>query len=45
MRAADQAARTPRPAQAARATAERFGIDGMAGRLADLYGTLAAGGR
>ncbi|MEA3192967.1 MAG: UDP-glucose:(heptosyl)LPS alpha,3-glucosyltransferase [Betaproteobacteria bacterium] len=43
MQAADQAVRTPRPAQAARATAERFGIDGMAGRLADLYGTLAAG--
>ena len=43
MRTADQAVRTARPAQAARTTAERFGIDGMAGRLADLYGTLAAG--
>ena len=43
MHTADQAVRTPRPAQAARATAERFGIDGMAGRLADLYGTLARG--
>jgi UDP-glucose:(heptosyl)LPS alpha-1,3-glucosyltransferase len=42
MQAADQAVRTPRPGQAARATAERFGIDAMAGRLADLHGTLAA---
>ena len=41
MHAADQAVRTPRPAQAARATAERFGLDGMAGRLAELYGLLA----
>jgi len=41
MHAADQAVRTPRLGQAARATAERFGLDGMAGRLADLYGTLA----
>ena len=43
MLAADQAVRTPRVGRAARATAERFGLDGMAGRLADLYGTLAAG--
>jgi UDP-glucose:(heptosyl)LPS alpha-1,3-glucosyltransferase len=43
MHAADQAVRTPRSAQAARATAERFGIDGMAGHLAELYGSLAGG--
>ena len=43
MHAADQAVRSPRPAQAARATAEKFGLDGMAGRLAELYGTLAGG--
>ena len=43
MHAADQAVRTPRPGETARATAERFGLDGMAGRLADLYGTLTGG--
>jgi len=43
MHAADQAVRSPRPAQAARATAEKFGLDGMAGRLAELYGSLAGG--
>ena len=42
MRAVDQAVRSPDAGAAARRTAERFGIDGMAGRLADLYGTLAA---
>jgi UDP-glucose:(heptosyl)LPS alpha-1,3-glucosyltransferase len=42
MHAADQAARASRAGEAARKTAERFGIDGMAGRLADLYGTLTA---
>jgi UDP-glucose:(heptosyl)LPS alpha-1,3-glucosyltransferase len=41
MHAADQAVRTPRLGQAARATAERFGLDGMASRLAELYGGLA----
>jgi UDP-glucose:(heptosyl)LPS alpha-1,3-glucosyltransferase len=43
MHAADQAVRTTRPAQAARTTAERFGLDGMAGHLADLYSSLAGG--
>jgi len=43
MQDADQALRTPGAGQAARATAERFGLDGMAGHLVDLYGTLAAG--
>ena len=41
MHAADQAVRAPRAGEAARETAERFGIDGMAGRLAELYGSLA----
>jgi len=40
MHTADQAVRTPRAGEAARKTAERFGIDGMAGRLAELYGSL-----
>jgi UDP-glucose:(heptosyl)LPS alpha-1,3-glucosyltransferase len=43
MHSADQAVRTPRLGPAARATAERFGLDSMAGRLADLYGSLAGG--
>jgi UDP-glucose:(heptosyl)LPS alpha-1,3-glucosyltransferase len=43
MHSADQAVRTPRLGAAARATAERFGLDGMAGRLAELYGSLAGG--
>jgi len=42
MRAADEALRQGRVGLAARATAERFGIDAMAGRLAELHGTLAA---
>jgi UDP-glucose:(heptosyl)LPS alpha-1,3-glucosyltransferase len=41
---ADAALRTDRHGLAARATAERFGIDAMATRLADLYASLAAGG-
>jgi len=41
MHAADQAARSDRAAQAARATAERFGIEDMAARLADLHAALA----
>ncbi len=40
MRTADQALRSGRQGQAARATAERFGIEGMAGQLAELYGSL-----
>jgi UDP-glucose:(heptosyl)LPS alpha-1,3-glucosyltransferase len=42
MQAADQAVRGERPAQAARATAERFGIDAMASQLSELYSALAA---
>jgi UDP-glucose:(heptosyl)LPS alpha-1,3-glucosyltransferase len=41
MHAADQAARSGRAGQAARATAERFGIEDMAGRLAQLHTALA----
>jgi len=41
MLAADAAVRSERPGLAARATAERFGIDRMATRLSDLYATLA----
>ena len=40
MREADQALRTERVARAARATAERFGIDAMAARLVELYKKL-----
>jgi UDP-glucose:(heptosyl)LPS alpha-1,3-glucosyltransferase len=42
MQTADQAVRDGRAAPAARATAERFGIDAMAARLSELYATLAA---
>jgi UDP-glucose:(heptosyl)LPS alpha-1,3-glucosyltransferase len=42
MHAADRAARNERIGKAARATAERYGVDEMAGRLASLHGTLAA---
>ncbi len=45
MLAADAAVRSERPGQAARATAERFGIDTMATRLTDLYSALSAGAR
>ena len=41
MRTADGALRSAAPAAAARATAERYGIDAMASELADLYRTLA----
>jgi UDP-glucose:(heptosyl)LPS alpha-1,3-glucosyltransferase len=41
MHAADQAARNERTGKAARATAERYGVDEMAGRLAELHGSLA----
>jgi UDP-glucose:(heptosyl)LPS alpha-1,3-glucosyltransferase len=37
MQAADQAIRDERMARAARSTAERFGIEAMAGKLAELY--------
>jgi UDP-glucose:(heptosyl)LPS alpha-1,3-glucosyltransferase len=40
LRAADGAVRGEGMGQAARATAERFGIDAMAQRLAELYATL-----
>lgn len=39
---ADRAVRSERPGLAARATAERFGIDTVATRLSDLYQALAA---
>jgi len=45
MHAADQAARSGRAGQAARATAERFGIEDMAGRLAQLHAALADSAR
>jgi UDP-glucose:(heptosyl)LPS alpha-1,3-glucosyltransferase len=45
MQAADQAVRGERTAAAARATAERFGIDAMAAKLAELYTTLGAAAR
>lgn len=41
MHEADGAARDERAAKAARATAERFGIDAMAAKLSDLYAALA----
>ena len=41
MQEADRAVRAGRGAQAARATAERFGMDAMASQLAALYGTLS----
>jgi len=41
LHAADQAARSERTGKAARATAERYGVNEMAGQLADLYGSLA----
>jgi hypothetical protein len=37
MQAADGAIRDGRMARAARSTAERFGIEAMAGKLAELY--------
>jgi glycosyltransferase involved in cell wall biosynthesis len=40
MRTADEAIRGERMGRAARASAERFGIDAMAQRLAELYATL-----
>jgi len=40
MREADAAIRPGTVAQAARATAERFGMDAMAGQLVELYGKL-----
>ena len=40
MQEADRAAGNPRMGQAARATAERYGIDAMARQLTDLYGSL-----
>jgi UDP-glucose:(heptosyl)LPS alpha-1,3-glucosyltransferase len=40
---ADRAVPSGRAGQAARATAERFGIDAMARQLADLYGSLSRG--
>jgi UDP-glucose:(heptosyl)LPS alpha-1,3-glucosyltransferase len=40
LRAADDAIRVERMGAAARASAERFGIDAMAARLAELYSTL-----
>jgi UDP-glucose:(heptosyl)LPS alpha-1,3-glucosyltransferase len=40
MHEADQAIRGDRVQSAARATAERFGIDAMAARLAELYKSL-----
>ena len=42
MQAADVAIRDARMARAARSTAERFGIEAMAGKLAELYAALAA---
>jgi UDP-glucose:(heptosyl)LPS alpha-1,3-glucosyltransferase len=41
MQAADQATRNERMGRAARATAERYGIDAMAEQLAGLHGVLA----
>jgi UDP-glucose:(heptosyl)LPS alpha-1,3-glucosyltransferase len=40
MQEAERKARAGRMSEAARATAERFGIDAMARQLADLYGSL-----
>jgi UDP-glucose:(heptosyl)LPS alpha-1,3-glucosyltransferase len=40
MRAADEAIRSEHMAAAARASAERFGIDAMAAKLTELYSTL-----
>ncbi len=40
LRTADEAIRAERMGRAARATAERFGIDAMAQRLAELYASL-----
>jgi len=40
MHEADRALRSPDAIAAARATAERFGIDAMAAKLAELYGSL-----
>jgi UDP-glucose:(heptosyl)LPS alpha-1,3-glucosyltransferase len=40
MHEADRALRSPDAMAAARATAERFGIDAMAAKLAELYGSL-----
>lgn len=40
MRTADEAIRSGRPAAAARASAEHFGIDAMAARLTELYSSL-----
>ena len=40
MREADRVLRSPDAVAAARATAERFGIDAMAAKLAQLYGSL-----
>jgi UDP-glucose:(heptosyl)LPS alpha-1,3-glucosyltransferase len=40
LRTADEAIRAERMGRAARATAERFGIDAMARRLAELYASL-----
>ena len=45
MHEADRAMRSGRAADAARATAERFGIDAMAARLSDLYAALAKAGK
>jgi len=45
MQEADRAVRSGRAGQAARATAERFGIDEMASRLWALYAALAAAGK
>ena len=42
MAAADRSMRDERAAAGARATAERFGLEAMAARLADLYRSLAA---
>jgi hypothetical protein len=41
MHEADRAMRSGSLPQAARATAERFGMDEMAGRLTTLYASLA----
>jgi hypothetical protein len=40
MHEADRAQRSPDAVAAARATAERFGIDAMATKLAELYKSL-----
>ena len=42
IQAADAATRGDRASSAARATAERFGLDAMAAKLSELYRTLAA---